>query len=166
MEREIDGERVPLPFIIRKTNIKPPNQIQAEIRNAQTGPLDLTEIARLRSRLIKSSRLPGFLRRRFWHRLMHDAYRTKHEMGTVMVTSLGMFGKISAWPLPSGLHTLVFGLGSKLKKPWIVAGRIGHREILNLTVMFDHDLVDGAPAARFVSRLSKLIEGAYGLKVS
>jgi pyruvate/2-oxoglutarate dehydrogenase complex dihydrolipoamide acyltransferase (E2) component len=37
------------------------------------------------------------------------------------------------------------------------------REILNLTVMFDHDIVDGAPAARFMRRLVELIESGYGL---
>jgi pyruvate/2-oxoglutarate dehydrogenase complex dihydrolipoamide acyltransferase (E2) component len=35
--------------------------------------------------------------------------------------------------------------------------------MLSLTVIFDHDVVDGAPAARFVKRLVELIEGGYGL---
>jgi pyruvate/2-oxoglutarate dehydrogenase complex dihydrolipoamide acyltransferase (E2) component len=35
--------------------------------------------------------------------------------------------------------------------------------MLSLTVVFDHDVVDGAPAARFVQRLVELIEGGYGL---
>ena len=42
-------------------------------------------------------------------------------------------------------------------------GRIEPREILNLTVAFDHDVVDGAPAARFVRRLLEVIESGYGL---
>jgi hypothetical protein len=41
--------------------------------------------------------------------------------------------------------------------------RIEPREILNLTVMFDHQVVDGAPAARFARRLVELIESGYGL---
>ena len=40
--------------------------------------------------------------------------------------------------------------------------RIEPREILNLTVVFDHDVADGAPAARFVWRLVELIESGYG----
>jgi pyruvate/2-oxoglutarate dehydrogenase complex dihydrolipoamide acyltransferase (E2) component len=39
------------------------------------------------------------------------------------------------------------------------------REILNLTVMFNHDVVDGAPAARFTRRLVELIESGYGLLI-
>ena len=35
--------------------------------------------------------------------------------------------------------------------------------MLSLTVAFDHDVVDGAPAARFVQRLVELIESGYGL---
>ncbi len=42
-------------------------------------------------------------------------------------------------------------------------GRIEPREILNLTVMFDHEIIDGAPAARFTHRLVELIESGYGL---
>jgi hypothetical protein len=42
-------------------------------------------------------------------------------------------------------------------------GRIEPHEILHLTVMFDHDVIDGTPAARFVSRLVALIESGYGL---
>jgi pyruvate/2-oxoglutarate dehydrogenase complex dihydrolipoamide acyltransferase (E2) component len=37
------------------------------------------------------------------------------------------------------------------------------REYLSVTVTFDHDIVDGAPAARFTQRLTDLIERGYGL---
>ncbi len=42
-------------------------------------------------------------------------------------------------------------------------GRIEPGEILNLTVVFDHDVIDGAPANRFARRLVELIESGYGL---
>jgi pyruvate/2-oxoglutarate dehydrogenase complex dihydrolipoamide acyltransferase (E2) component len=48
-------------------------------------------------------------------------------------------------------------------KPAVVEGRVEPREILNLTVTFDHDIVDGAPATRFTRRLVELIESGYGL---
>jgi pyruvate/2-oxoglutarate dehydrogenase complex dihydrolipoamide acyltransferase (E2) component len=44
-----------------------------------------------------------------------------------------------------------------------VDGRIEVREYLNMTVSVDHDIVDGAPAARFVNELRELIESGYGL---
>jgi hypothetical protein len=54
-------------------------------------------------------------------------------------------------------------LGGIAAKPGVVDGRIAPRDYLCMTLRFDHDLIDGAPAARFVSRLRELIEGAYGL---
>lgn len=85
--------------------------------------------------------------------------------GTVALTSVGMFGGdhsgwgISATPQPLGLV-----VGGISWKPAVVEGRIEPREILNLTVTFDHDIVDGGPATRFVRRLVELIESGYGLK--
>jgi hypothetical protein len=38
------------------------------------------------------------------------------------------------------------------------------REYLCVTVSMDHDIIDGAPAARFVQRLKELVEGGYGLE--
>ena len=37
------------------------------------------------------------------------------------------------------------------------------RDYLSLTISFDHDIIDGAPAARFTERLKELIESSYGL---
>jgi pyruvate/2-oxoglutarate dehydrogenase complex dihydrolipoamide acyltransferase (E2) component len=54
-------------------------------------------------------------------------------------------------------------VGAIARKPAVVGDRIEAREILHLTVGFDHDVVDGAPAARFVQRLTELIESGYGL---
>ena len=44
-----------------------------------------------------------------------------------------------------------------------MAERIEIREYLSLTVSFDHDIIDGAPAARFTERFKDLIESGYGL---
>jgi pyruvate/2-oxoglutarate dehydrogenase complex dihydrolipoamide acyltransferase (E2) component len=48
----------------------------------------------------------------------------------------------------------------------VVDGQIEIRELLNVTVSFDHDIVDGAPAARFTQRFKELIETGYGLTES
>ncbi|HXZ03819.1 MAG TPA: 2-oxo acid dehydrogenase subunit E2 [Ktedonobacteraceae bacterium] len=40
------------------------------------------------------------------------------------------------------------------------------RDYLSLTLSFNHDLIDGAPAARFTQRLEDLIENGYGLEGS
>jgi 2-oxoacid dehydrogenases acyltransferase (catalytic domain) len=56
----------------------------------------------------------------------------------------------------------VGGIG---EKQTLVDGRPVVREYLNLTISIDHDLVDGAPAARFTKRLKDLIESGYGLEL-
>jgi 2-oxoacid dehydrogenase/acyltransferase catalytic subunit len=45
-----------------------------------------------------------------------------------------------------------------------VNGQMRVREYLSLTVSFDHNMIDGAPAARFTERLKQLIESGYGLQ--
>jgi hypothetical protein len=47
-------------------------------------------------------------------------------------------------------------------KPAVVQGRVEPREIVHLTVVFDHDVLDGAPAARFTRRLVELIASGSG----
>jgi pyruvate/2-oxoglutarate dehydrogenase complex dihydrolipoamide acyltransferase (E2) component len=49
------------------------------------------------------------------------------------------------------------------KKPGIVEDRIEVREYLSVTISFDHDIIDGAPATRFTQRLKALIESGYSL---
>ena len=84
--------------------------------------------------------------------------------GTVGITAVGMFGKgHSGWGIAPTTHSLGLVVGSIAWKPAVVEGRIEPREILNLTVVFDHDVIDGAPAARFARRLVELIESGYGL---
>jgi hypothetical protein len=85
--------------------------------------------------------------------------------GTVGVTSVGLFGRgHNGWGLTPTTQSLSLVVGGVSLKPAVVEGRIEPREILNLTVTFDHDIVDGAPAARFTQRLVELIESGYGLE--
>jgi pyruvate/2-oxoglutarate dehydrogenase complex dihydrolipoamide acyltransferase (E2) component len=84
--------------------------------------------------------------------------------GTVAVTAVGMFGKgHSGWGIATTPVSLSLVVGSMAWKPAVIDGRIVPREMLNVTVMFDHDIVDGAPATRFVKRFVELVESGYGL---
>jgi hypothetical protein len=53
---------------------------------------------------------------------------------------------------------LSFGIGSVLKKPVVIDNEIRIREILNMTILVDHDVIDGAPMVRFLNDLTKYIE--------
>jgi pyruvate/2-oxoglutarate dehydrogenase complex dihydrolipoamide acyltransferase (E2) component len=54
-------------------------------------------------------------------------------------------------------------VGGIAEKPGVVDGRVEPREFLHVTLDFDHDVVDGAPAARFAQRFSELVEAGYGV---
>jgi pyruvate/2-oxoglutarate dehydrogenase complex dihydrolipoamide acyltransferase (E2) component len=85
--------------------------------------------------------------------------------GTVGITSVGMFGGgHSGWGLTPSSHSLALVIGGTAWKPAIVEGRIEPRQFLSLTLLFDHDVIDGAPATRFTSRLVELIECGCGLE--
>ncbi len=88
----------------------------------------------------------------------------KNLAGTVGLTAVGMFGKGAGWGiLPANAHPLWMTVGGIGEKPGVVDGHIAIRDYLSLTISFDHNIIDGAPAARFTERLKDLIESGYGL---
>jgi pyruvate/2-oxoglutarate dehydrogenase complex dihydrolipoamide acyltransferase (E2) component len=66
--------------------------------------------------------------------------------------------------IPRARWGLLLIVGGIARKPAVIEERVEPRDMLDLTVAFDHDVVDGAPAARFVKRLVELIESGYGLE--
>lgn len=167
VERSLGQERVPLPIVVRRANAKTLGEIHDEIRSAQEQPLAPEDLVlkRPQRRLLYglAFALPAFLRRVFWNRVIRDPFAVKRLMGTIAVTSVGMFGRAQAWLVPLSIFPLCFGLGTVAKRPGVVRDRIEVREFLSLTAMVDHDVIDGAPAARFLARLVELLESGWGL---
>lgn len=167
IERVVEGARTPVPYVVRRANEKSLDEIHAEIASAQVE--DITGSGQVvgedKRRWVEwAYRLvPQSLRRLVLRRMTADAFYVKQTMGTVVITSLGMFGKLSGWGFSPGVHTLCFTLGGLVKKPGVVGDRIEVREVWNVAVMIDHDVVDGAPAARFIARLTDLVEKGWGL---
>ena len=178
VHRESEGpnpyQALPMPYIVRKANEKSVESIHAEIRTAQgrargggtgqsTGRSGWPSPRALR---IFAS-LPFFIRKAlYWNRLLRDPFRMKRTMGTVAVTAVGMFGKVgggSNWGIPIEFHPLTVALGAIARKPAVVGDRVEPREFLGMTLMFDHDVIDGAPMALFLQRLRELIESGCGL---
>ena len=60
-------------------------------------------------------------------------------------------------------HALAITLGGITEKPAWKNGRVEPREYLHVTLSFDHDVIDGAPAARFTKTFRELVEGGFGL---
>jgi pyruvate/2-oxoglutarate dehydrogenase complex dihydrolipoamide acyltransferase (E2) component len=167
-----DLETLPMPYIIRQANKKTVKEIHTEIRTVQKELLSAGQVqlgAHQNINLTKIFTLmPRFMRNLLvWRRLATDPFFAKKTMGTVAVTSIGSANKSRysgyGWGIPIGIHPLIFALGSIARKPGVIGDAIAIREYLSMTILFDHDVTDGAPAFRFSARLIKLIEEGYGL---
>lgn len=158
-EVEVDGRRIIRPHVIRAANQRSLPDIHAEIRNFQTRHRAGPE-SRFIERFVL---LPGFVRRAVLAYIGRRPSLQKHYAGTVLLTALGMFAEGAFWGIPVPNHTLQITLGGIGEKPGVVDGRIEVREYLSVTISFDHDIVDGAPATRFAQHFKELIESGVGL---
>jgi pyruvate/2-oxoglutarate dehydrogenase complex dihydrolipoamide acyltransferase (E2) component len=152
---------VAIPHIIRSANRKTVRQISDEIRSVQSKPDTSPQRGGLAA---LAPKLPVFVRRFFYWLIKIDPHRFKRMSGTVVLTSIGMFGKGGGWGIAFlPYHSLGLTVGGISQKPGLHAGAIEVREFMDLTLAFDHDIVDGAPAARFASSLRQLLETASPL---
>ena len=166
VEHKAGGKGALMGHVIQCANRKTYREIHDEIRRVQSEPVPS---GRGMPNWFRSLMLLPWPLSRLTMALLR-ANRRRDPMsfvsmgGTVAITSVGMFGgSHSGWGLTPTPQSLGLVVGGIAWKPAVVDGRIEPREILNLTVMFDHDIVDGAPAARFTRRLVELIESGYGL---
>lgn len=77
--------------------------------------------------------------------------------GTFTVTNLGMYCVDSFTPLLNPPQAAILGVGRITREPTVVEDQIVIRDRLTLSLTFDHRILDGAPAARFLDTLAKLI---------
>ncbi len=160
VERIIGGARIPVPHIVRAASRKSPAQISREISGAAAG---VVPYERARRFLPLWLLVPGVFRRAIVSRLLADPRRRKRLTGTTFVSAVGMFGHGTAWGIPQAQnYTLGLTVGGIARKPGLVkleaVERIEPRELMSLTLSIDHEIVEGAPAARFANRLKELLE--------
>jgi len=161
VEKELNGQKIPIPLIIEKANERSIESITQQINEAKDQILTDNDIV-LHSKSNRPERfyyaLPGFIRRSFWHYLLRHPQFAFGKMGNVAITSVGMIGRINGWFIPISVHPVCFGIGKISKKPAVINDKIEIREFLNITVLIDHDVVDGGLMARFISTLVDNIE--------
>lgn len=155
-----EAETFPMPHVIEAANRKTFRQIHDEIRAAQAEPIGTQEMQFMHSFLI----LPGFLRHLFYWFVNRAPLLTRKYSSSILVSAVGMmFGSGPGWGIPMANFTLTATLGSIVERPGVVDGRIEIREVLCITLSLDHDIIDGAPAARFTRQFRELVESGYGL---
>lgn len=157
IERVVGNNREVVPTIIRAANRKSLIDIHQEIRWTQEQKVEDAGVYKsIKWYLV----IPFFLRRLFFRVLDKAPRLMKKFSGTVMVTSVGMFGRGAGWGVPIASHTLNITVGGIAHRPCLVGNQVENREHLCITVSFDHDIIDGAPASRFIQRFKDLIENA------
>jgi hypothetical protein len=164
IEREIAGQLQVLPCIVRAANHKTFGEIHDQIRAAQVQEVAKTEVGGAKAFQL----LPAWLFRPYFSLATRIGKRFprawKKSWGTVTISAVGMVGKGTGWGIPPSSPSIcwitVGGIGPKREN---LDGQSSTRDYLSLTVSFDHNLVDGAPAARFTERFKELIENGYGL---
>ena len=167
IETVLEGKPYPVNYILKAANEKTVLEINQEIREAQKKKEeDFTKSKQNRMvRLLLS--VPRPLRKLlFWRKTLRDPVFIAENMGTVALTSIGRFASSGGWAVPLGMQALTIAVGGISEKPGYVGENIEKREYLSLTVTLDHDVVDGAPATRFVSHLVELLETGYGIPSS
>ncbi|HJT31236.1 MAG TPA: 2-oxo acid dehydrogenase subunit E2 [Pirellulales bacterium] len=102
-----------------------------------------------------ASRLRELVERARSHRL------TAEEMsgGTFTITNLGALGIDAFTPIIHSPQTAILGVGAIRREPVVAADdRIVPGDVMTLSLTFDHRVLDGAPAARFLHTLVEMIE--------
>jgi|SRR5215207_201288 len=164
-ERELGETPAAVPYVNRRANHKSFLEIHSEIREFQTQPVP--HGGGMPAAFLRMMSSPWPLPRLFVRLIRavsrRDPTRLVTAAGTVGVTALGMAGRGGGWGVAPAGHSLLLIVGGITRKPAVIDQRVEPRDLLNLTVAFDHDVVDGAPAARFVKRLVAL-ESGYGLE--
>ncbi len=160
IEVDWEGYPVPMPHVLKRVDERDYLAISDELRSVQTNPSTSPGWRYLKWFVS----LPGFLRRSFAWIVMRVPRSFRAYSSPVLVTAVGMFGKGGGWGIPKPSQTLTVTLGGIAERPGVVEGEIEIREYLDITISIDHDIVDGAPAARFIEKFRRTLEQAAALR--
>ena len=85
---------------------------------------------------------------------------TPEEMsgGTITITNLGSFGVDTGTPILNPGEVTIVALGTIKPKPWVVNGEIRARMVTTVAASFDHRVVDGDVASKFVADVAAVME--------
>jgi hypothetical protein len=155
IERESEGEPLPVFYIVRAAQRKSMQDIHEELQLAKTKPLGTdAAVSALEWQFL---RLPKVLRRLAWFFIHRNPYWFKATAGTVGLTSFGMHTTGAALGLPITPMSLTLTVGTLETQLALCDGVVCEREIIHMDISLDHDVIDGAPTMRFANRLKELL---------
>lgn len=77
--------------------------------------------------------------------------------GTISITNIGSFGIDSGTPILNTGEAMILALGAVKRLPWEYKGEVALRQVLTLSVSFDHRLVDGEQGSRFLADVGAIL---------
>ncbi|KRC58352.1 branched-chain alpha-keto acid dehydrogenase subunit E2 [Agromyces sp. Root81] len=77
--------------------------------------------------------------------------------GTISITNIGVFGIDAGTPILNPGEAAILAMGAVRRQPWEYRGEIALREMMTLSLSFDHRLVDGAQGSRFLADVGAIL---------
>ena len=77
--------------------------------------------------------------------------------GTISITNIGVFGIDAGTPILNPGEAAIVALGAVRKAPWVVGDELAVRQVMSLSLSFDHRLVDGEQGSRFLADLGSIL---------
>lgn len=150
-----DGSPFGLVHVVRDADVRGVPEITAELR--ATKSVAAAASRRALGRFARAGRVPGVLPAMY--AVMARSVRVHRQTGTVQVTAIGMFAGGGGFAIaPPSLASLTVVVGGLNRTPLAVGDEVAIRDVLDLTVTIDHNVVDGAPATRFGADLRRRMQ--------
>ena len=148
-----------IPHLLRDADIRGVPDLTAELRHVKRDPSASSSGRWLERAGPAATRIPGVIPAMF--AVMARSVAARQRIGTVAVTAVGMFAGGGGFGITSlSLMSLEVIVGGMSQRPRVIDGQVTVRDVLDLTVAIDHNVVDGAPAARFTAEFRELLESA------
>jgi pyruvate/2-oxoglutarate dehydrogenase complex dihydrolipoamide acyltransferase (E2) component len=146
-----------LVHVVRDADIRGVADISTELSGVRVDMIS-TGTGRALQRLAPiAGRVPGVFPAMY--AVMSRSVRAHELAGTVQVTAVGMFAGGGGFAIaPPTLASTLVVVGGLSRRPRVVGEEIVVRDVLDLTVTIDHNVVDGAPATRFGADLRRRME--------
>jgi pyruvate/2-oxoglutarate dehydrogenase complex dihydrolipoamide acyltransferase (E2) component len=155
VEKVVDDEPAVYLGIIKDPDTKSLAEISAELQTYSEG--DINDVPQLAMEE-RFNHMPWLVRRFILLLgLTIPWIRFRYLPASFGLTSIGKYGIQGV--VPPCVNASTFGVGVVEPKPVVHNGQIEIRPMMNLILNFDHRVIDGAPASRFLSDVQKLMEG-------
>lgn len=156
VERIISGTPAVFFGTIKDADSKTILEIAKELRAYAQDPVDSIPQLKLQVQCLE---YPRWVRKL----IMHLCVWIPRVRMAVIPASFGV-SSVGRWGCKTGqppcLTTTTFGVGEVEKRPLIVNGEVEARPVISVTYVFDHRIIDGAPACRFMKAVMDLLQGA------